>query len=109
MAFPARVWLMESRLGGRWCLGSWDGGEGTSTYFIFLKPIWAWKAKGCPAFLSSLIIDKRKSERKGSSQETTQCKDALARFAMLPAAAKDCRLPALRLPLTFFGLALFSK
>lgn len=82
MAFPTRVWLMESRL-GRWCLG---------------------QGRGFSPFLSSLIIDNDKKVRERvRPRKPNNANDAMARFAMLPAAAKDCRLPTLRLPLTFLA------
>lgn len=88
MAFPTRVWLMESRLGGG---GAWDGGEG----MVFF-----------PAFLSSLIIDNdKKDERKGSSQETMETTQKM-RWPVSPCCPpppKHCRVPTLRLPLTFLA------
>jgi len=62
MAFPTRVWLIKSRLGGD---GAWgDGMEGTSTNFFVethLGLVWAWNMEGKNiAFLSNLIIDQKK-------------------------------------------------
>lgn len=63
--------------------------------------------RGFSPFLSSLIIDNDKKVRERiRPRKPNNAKDAMARFAMLPAAAKGCRLPTLR---HFSGLALILK
>lgn len=58
MAFPTRVWLMESRLGGG---GAWDGGEG----MVFFPPSYQ---------VSLLTMTKKMRERVRPRKPWKQCK-----------------------------------
>lgn len=53
-----------------------------------------------PSYQVSLLTMTKKTRESVRPRKPNNAKDAMARFAMLPAAAKDCRLPTLRLPLT---------